>query len=335
MLSIIIPVYKTEKYLPKCLDSLLAQSYEDWEAILVDDGSPDGSGDVCEAYAARDSRFRVIHQENAGPGAARNRGMAEMKGDFFIFVDSDDWVAPDYLAQIMAPGLEKYDAVFWGYTEIDGDKVVQERKAPELRGWDDVDEDGNVIQDKSLQVVERLIADKLFGYTVCCRFRSCFVQMFELDFKTDIHIHEDLIFTTDYCQAISSACSIGLTGYYYRRAEGASLSHRYYPVKECLNVALYFFEATDEWVRWNSRLADYAIYTYLSKLNLAVMNCFDKRELPKKSYRERLACICVVQNEVRRYYGKYPSICGFSHKIYKYLNPHLICCYQLLYRYIR
>ena len=82
-ISIIVPVYKAEKYLRRCLDSIVAQTFTDWECILIDDGSPDNSGKICDEYAVKDGRFRVFHQENAGVSAARNKGLA--KGNPVLF----------------------------------------------------------------------------------------------------------------------------------------------------------------------------------------------------------------------------------------------------------
>lgn len=93
LVSIVIPVYQAEKYLTKCLDSVMAQTYSDIEVILVDDGSTDGSGRICDEYAVRDGRIRVIHRANGGLSDARNAGMAEAKGEYIIFVDSDDYVS--------------------------------------------------------------------------------------------------------------------------------------------------------------------------------------------------------------------------------------------------
>lgn len=100
-ISVIVPVYKVEKYLAECLDSIAAQDFKAWECILVDDGSPDGSGAICDEYARRDSRFVVIHQENAGLSAARNAGMRVARGRYFSFIDSDDWVAPNFLSTLL------------------------------------------------------------------------------------------------------------------------------------------------------------------------------------------------------------------------------------------
>lgn len=101
MISVIVPVYKVEPYLRQCIDSILAQTYTDFELILVDDGSPDNCPAICDEYAAKDSRIRVIHQENGGISAARNTGLDIAKGEYIAFVDSDDVVCKTYLERLL------------------------------------------------------------------------------------------------------------------------------------------------------------------------------------------------------------------------------------------
>ena len=102
LISVIIPVYKVEKYLPKCLDSVLNQSYSNLEIILVDDGSPDNCGEICDEYAKQDERFKVIHcEKNGGASAARNKGLEIATGDYIAFIDSDDYVTEKYLRTLV------------------------------------------------------------------------------------------------------------------------------------------------------------------------------------------------------------------------------------------
>ena len=101
-ISVIVPVYKVEAFLPACVASILGQTFADFELILVDDGSPDGCGALCDVYAGQDARVRVIHRQNGGLSAARNSGIAAATGEFLAFVDSDDLVAPDYLERLHA-----------------------------------------------------------------------------------------------------------------------------------------------------------------------------------------------------------------------------------------
>ena len=100
-ISIIVAIYKSEKFLPKLLDSIAAQTYSDFEAILVDDGSPDHSGGICDDYATKDNRFIVIHKENGGACEARNYGLSKITGEYLTVIDGDDWLEPDYLEYFM------------------------------------------------------------------------------------------------------------------------------------------------------------------------------------------------------------------------------------------
>ena len=111
LISVIIPVYKVELYLRECIDSVLAQTYQNLEVILVDDGSPDQCGSICEQYAEKDNRVCVIHKENGGLSDARNAGIDVAKGEYIGFVDSDDWVAPDMYECLYKASVE-YNAEF-------------------------------------------------------------------------------------------------------------------------------------------------------------------------------------------------------------------------------
>ena len=98
LFSFVIPVYNVKSYLERCLDSILAQDYDSWEAILVDDGSTDESGEICDEYAARDKRFKVFHKLNGGVSSARNVGLNNVCGQWIWFVDSDDCIVDNALS---------------------------------------------------------------------------------------------------------------------------------------------------------------------------------------------------------------------------------------------
>lgn len=104
-ISVIVPVYKVEPYIHQCIDSILAQTYTDFELILVDDGSPDNCGLICDEYAKQDDRIRVIHQENRGLSAARNAGIDVAKGEYLTFIDSDDWITAHYLEKLYTAAI--------------------------------------------------------------------------------------------------------------------------------------------------------------------------------------------------------------------------------------
>ena len=106
LLSVIVPVYGVEAYLSKCVDSILSQTYENLEVILVDDGSPDGCPAICDRYAEQDRRVRVLHKENGGQSTARNLALDQIRGEYVTFVDSDDWIEPEAYRVMMEKALE-------------------------------------------------------------------------------------------------------------------------------------------------------------------------------------------------------------------------------------
>ena len=124
LISVIVPVYKAEAYLEACIDSILSQTFPDYEILLVDDGSPDNSGRICEDYAAKYDCISVIHQENQGQAAARNHALPLAKGQWICFVDSDDVIHPQYL-QIL------YDAVIRFQVPISMCRYVEAAAMPE------------------------------------------------------------------------------------------------------------------------------------------------------------------------------------------------------------
>lgn len=143
--SVIVPVYKVEKYLPECIESILAQTFTDFELILVDDGSPDNSGKICDDYAAHDSRIRVFHKENGGVSSARNLGIRHARADYIAFLDSDDWWKPEFLEKMFALSQEYPQAscccCCWNiFSEIDAKSVgFESLRGVELGGsvfWD-------------------------------------------------------------------------------------------------------------------------------------------------------------------------------------------------------
>ena len=129
--SIIVPVYKAEKYLNRCVDSILAQTFTDWELLLIDDGSPDRSGEICDEYAKKDFRIRVIHKENGGVSSARQRGLDEAVGEYTIHVDSDDWVEPNMLEELYEKAKQDdADIVICDYFNNIGTKQTICRQCP-------------------------------------------------------------------------------------------------------------------------------------------------------------------------------------------------------------
>ena len=129
-ISIICPVYKSEKYIHKCVDSIIAQTFKDWELIIVDDGSPDSSGDICDKYALIDTRIKILHKQNGGVSTARQRGLEAVRGEYVIHADSDDWIEPSMLEVLYRTAKEeKADVVVCDYyvNDHNGQRLIKQQ----------------------------------------------------------------------------------------------------------------------------------------------------------------------------------------------------------------
>ncbi len=143
-ISVIVPVYKAEKYLCRCVDSILAQTFRDFELILVDDGSPDRSGQLCDEYARKDPRIQVIHQKNGGAASARNTGLDWVEENsssrWIAFADSDDWMHPEMLERLLSAARE-FDVPIsvCGYLETSTECPWEDREVPPAQLWEPAD----------------------------------------------------------------------------------------------------------------------------------------------------------------------------------------------------
>lgn len=123
LISVIVPIYNVEKYLEECLRSLINQTYKNLEIILVNDGSPDRCGEICEAFASLDNRIKVLHQSNQGVSAARNHGLQIATGTYVSFIDSDDWLSSDTYEQCLEEMRREVDIIMYGYQLVTGEDV--------------------------------------------------------------------------------------------------------------------------------------------------------------------------------------------------------------------
>lgn len=140
-ISLVVPVYQTERYIRRCVDSVLAQTLKDWEMILVDDGSEDRSGLICDEYAEKDPRISVIHQTNQGLGAARNEGMKQCRGTWLYFLDSDDYLAPEALERMWQTAeTQKAGLVMAGHSRVEADGRIH----CDSSDWPDFSDDASI-----------------------------------------------------------------------------------------------------------------------------------------------------------------------------------------------
>lgn len=197
-LSIIVPVYKVEKYLPRCIDSILAQTFGDFELILIDDGSPDGCGRICDEYARKDKRIVVIHQKNMGVSAARNAGLDIAHGRYIGFVDSDDWIEPQ-MYEVMMDAIRENgaDMAVCGvrYADEDGKFTRADRLSEGVYSRDGLLEDVFAMP------------NKLGGG--CCNKVLDASKIASVRFKVGMTIAEDALYLFDCFMRIDGAVKIG------------------------------------------------------------------------------------------------------------------------------
>ncbi|MBR1578480.1 MAG: glycosyltransferase [Bacteroidales bacterium] len=191
MLSIIIPVYNASAFLPRCLESIIAQSFTDWEAILINDGSTDDSEIICNEYARKDPRFHVLTKKNSGVSSSRNSGLKQIRGEWTTFVDADDFLPRDALALLLGKITEKNsDLVIAGYEVFDEhlsmNYLVSERTEAIL------DRDGAIALMYKPQYYRYL------GYAWGKLFKSSIIRSHNLQFSPDISFNEDRLFVTSY-----------------------------------------------------------------------------------------------------------------------------------------
>ncbi|MCR5725514.1 MAG: glycosyltransferase [Treponema sp.] len=210
-ISIIVPVYKVEHYLRRCLDSIASQTFTDWECILIDDGSPDKSGVICDEYAGRDGRFRVIHQENKGVSAARNAGLDAARGEWIGFADSDDWCEKEYIEKFFSQAQkEKVQLVFCDWFEENGAKTII-RKSPFVRSKTDL--------------LWKVAIGEIPGYLWHKFFLLQTINHFHIRFSSELSMWEDVLFVFNFCVHAENCVSINTPLYHYNLANASSLCH--------------------------------------------------------------------------------------------------------------
>lgn len=216
LVSVIVPVYNVSKYLPKCIDSILAQKYNNIELILVDDGSTDNSYQICLSYATRDSRIKVFSQKNGGPSKARNKGLEESIGEFVTFVDSDDYIKPDYIIDMLA---YKADIVVTGYINeyenskkkfrpIEGDRLYTIEKHNNIDGIADIEFDYRW----------QGPAAKLYSRTLIEEYGLCFDDSFDYG--------EDHLFNMLFGMHVTKVAFLNRHNYIYMHRDSKSLTNR-------------------------------------------------------------------------------------------------------------
>ena len=205
MISIIIPVYNAERHLHQCIESVIAQSFKDWETILVNDGSKDGSLAICQEYASKDSRIKVIDKPNGGPSSARNKGLDEAQGEYVYFMDADDWIEKNFLEVFFNENENSYDIIFQGFVREFPDDRVEESFA--------MDADTSVMSKE--EIICRLYKEHVYGWAWCKLFRREIIEKHHIRFDESLRLWEDELFTSEFLRYAENVRTVNNHLYHY------------------------------------------------------------------------------------------------------------------------
>ena len=318
MVSVIIPVYNVETYIRECVDSVLSQTYTDLEIILVDDGSTDSSGLICDEYSKLDSRIVVIHKENGGLSDARNAGLDAVHGDYILFVDSDDWIQPETVSHLVKHmNEEQAEIVFFDAATVYEDFEDKDYREELVHKRTYHTEKGALILQTQLENDDYLVC-------ACLHFlRADFIRFHNLRFLKGI-MHEDNLFTT--LAFLHSERTAQLQeALYMRRLRAGSIMSQKQTVRSLAGISACVSALADASRHFHDGSAEYdalmaAIDFHLKDIGFKYAS-FDKEER-KKSRPIIRQTVRAVQNL------NYP---GGSISKRKLSHPHLYFIYRKLF----
>lgn len=269
MYSVIVPIYKVEKYLPQCIESILAQTHRDFELILVDDGSPDRCPQICDEYAIKDGRVKVIHKKNGGLISARKAGLKEAQGEYICFVDGDDFISNDMLATYERElGKQKVDVICTGYSSYYDEHKINPVLQP----------GGNRVYNKS-ELQEELYPKMLsktpfFSFYIFpaiwakCFRRSIGETVYQ-NIPDEISLGEDAAVAYPLLIAAESVSILNYTGYMYRQNPD-SITHTYDKnLYEKIRSLIVHLKAMEQKMGWQAgnQINEYAVYLLILAKN--------------------------------------------------------------------
>lgn len=239
-ISVIVPIYNVEKYLPQCLESILSQTFTDYELLLIDDGSKDRSGEICDRYAERDSRVKVFHTENRGVSAARNLGLEKATAEWICFVDSDDWVEDRYLQSLFNGRCLSKESIVCQSFYVENELYLETRR--KLRSYSDIvlrepfDESlvmYYLLNNYSVNVFAKLFSRKL-------------IVDHQIFFCEDISWFEDAIFLHNYLLYVKEIALSSFVSYHYmQRNSNISLTKKVHTCEDWLAIAKELLKTTE------------------------------------------------------------------------------------------
>lgn len=311
-ISVIVPVYNVEKYLPRCIDSILSQSFTDFELLLIDDGSPDNSGIICDEYAQKDSRVRVFHKPNGGVSSARNLGIDNAIGEWITFIDSDDYIEQDFF---WMPRNVTEDLLILNYTNLNDGIYIPFK----------LEIDNIVLTKIEMQYfINKNLPLGIFMSPWSKFYKRKLIVDNNISFHSEVKVGEDCIFVLDYLMVAKSLRFLTSSNYVY---VGGFEPSKY---RQSVERSLMAFELTIE--RYDKLNADcikflllrfVLYYDLISPRNYKTLKLWRENEVVKRIYKEishelgwqwNLLYNFYIFNELYLFYKRFV---GWFHKSFK------------------
>lgn len=262
--SIITPVFNAEKYLSKCIESVLGQIVSNWELLLIDDGSTDNSLAICNRYSSADTRIKVFTQSNQGPSCARNLGISQASGKWICFLDADDWIDSDFLLKFDSKHNDN-DLIFQGFKLVYESGQTESKMIPIK--YIDLSKD---------QLILELLKSNMFGWTCIKQYRKSIIDKYNIRFDTKYKFREDFLFTMEYCIKCGNISFVEAAGYNYLQLTD-SLAHRLPSIEIFYSMTLKLLEISQPLFYFNE-LGCYLKQIYLQDIHNSIKDSYKYKE---------------------------------------------------------
>lgn len=309
LISIIVPIYNAESFLPECIESILKQTYKDFELLLINDGSHDNSAKICEQYGNYDSRIRYFEKSNEGVSAARNIGLKYASGQYVTFIDSDDIVKSDYLQSLI--DNNNSDLVVSGFISLHNNQIMREVKFPNL----------TIDLSKNSSILDKVLT---FGTPWAKLFKLEILRKYNIQFNSKLSLHEDHLFYFEYIKHIHSITTTDKVQYIYiNRSNGQSLSRDLKHKSQNKFLAYNLLNSTLKEILANNKInnstvpqtLNFIIRIFISYINLAI---YEKKDIHINKQQKKI---------IKKYYnpvsviGKIQKFCilNLTFSLYKKL----------------
>ena len=249
MISIIMPVYNCENFIAESIESVLAQQFSSWELIVIDDGSTDNSGKLCDAFSVKDPRIKVFHIENGGVSNARNYGVQQAQGEYIQFLDADDLLTPETL-QTAYTNKGDCDLIIWGYERFPT-KAIQ--RVENMQQYS--------TRKELTEVFPLLASNKLFNIPWNKLYKREIITRNDLRFRKGLSLGEDLLFNLSYAKVCKKIRVLPDVLYRYRYGENNTLSAKFY--KDMMDIQRLLKDETDKTFNYNAEVVKWTRQAYL------------------------------------------------------------------------